>query len=63
MLGDREKVLAGGFDGYISKPINPQTFVGEVEAFLTREIHPLPAKSAKHAPSPPTPDSPPPRRR
>jgi two-component system cell cycle response regulator len=34
MVGDREKVLAAGFDGYIAKPIDPQTFVGRVEHFL-----------------------------
>ncbi|HYK89635.1 MAG TPA: response regulator, partial [Acidobacteriota bacterium] len=34
MIGDRERVLAAGFDGYISKPIEPQTFVREVETFL-----------------------------
>jgi CheY-like chemotaxis protein len=34
MVGDRDKVLAAGFDGYITKPINPRTFVGQVEAFL-----------------------------
>ena len=34
MVGDREKVIATGFDGYISKPIVPETFVEEVEAFL-----------------------------
>ena len=34
MVGDREKVLAGGFDGYIAKPIDPKAFVGQVEAFL-----------------------------
>jgi two-component system, cell cycle response regulator DivK len=32
MAGDREKVLAVGCDGYIEKPINPETFLGEVEA-------------------------------
>lgn len=34
MVGDRERVLAGGFDGYISKPINPENFVREVEKFM-----------------------------
>jgi two-component system cell cycle response regulator len=34
MVGDRDKVLAAGFDGYIAKPIDPQMFVGQVERFL-----------------------------
>jgi len=34
MVGDRDKVLASGFNGYISKPIDPETFVPNVEAFL-----------------------------
>jgi CheY-like chemotaxis protein len=34
MVGDRENVLAGGFDGYIGKPIDPTTFVREIDAFL-----------------------------
>ena len=34
MVGDRERALQAGFDGYIAKPINPETFVGTVEAFL-----------------------------
>jgi CheY-like chemotaxis protein len=34
MVGDRETVLAAGFDGYIGKPIDPTTFVREVERFL-----------------------------
>jgi two-component system cell cycle response regulator DivK len=31
MVGDREKSLAAGCDGYIEKPINPETFVAEIE--------------------------------
>lgn len=34
MVGDRDKVVAAGFDGYITKPIDPETFVRQVEAFL-----------------------------
>ena len=34
MVGDREAVMATGFDGYISKPITPETFVREVEGYL-----------------------------
>ena len=34
MQGDREKVLAAGFDGYISKPINPNKLKQEIRQFL-----------------------------
>ena len=34
LVGDRERMFEAGFDGYLSKPINPETFVREVEAFL-----------------------------
>lgn len=34
MLGDREEVLKAGFDGYFSKPIEPERFVSDIEAFL-----------------------------
>ncbi len=36
MVGDRERALSAGCTGYIEKPINPETFVGEVEAYLAR---------------------------
>jgi CheY-like chemotaxis protein len=37
MVGDREEIVAAGFDGYIQKPIDPETFIAEVEHFLPRE--------------------------
>jgi two-component system, cell cycle response regulator len=37
MVGDRDKVLAAGFDGYIAKPVDPETFVRQVEGFLRPE--------------------------
>jgi len=49
MVGDRDKVLAAGFDGYIAKPIDPQTFVVQVERFLQHE-----RGAAQLAPTPPT---------
>lgn len=34
MAGDRERILAAGCNGYIEKPINPETFMSEVMAHL-----------------------------
>jgi two-component system cell cycle response regulator DivK len=34
MAGDRERILAAGCNGYIEKPINPETFIGQLAAFL-----------------------------
>ena len=36
MVGDRERLLAAGFDGYIGKPIEPDTFVAELASFLPK---------------------------
>jgi two-component system cell cycle response regulator DivK len=34
MVGDRDQVLGRGFDGYITKPIAPTTFIAQVEDYL-----------------------------
>jgi diguanylate cyclase (GGDEF)-like protein/PAS domain S-box-containing protein len=50
MVGDRERLLAAGFNGYIGKPIEPDTFVAQLEAFL-----PQSAITAATTPAPPAP--------
>jgi len=61
MVGDRERVLAAGFDGYISKPIEPQNFIDQIDGFLRggqRQALPLrhtlaaSAHGARPAPAP-----------
>jgi two-component system cell cycle response regulator DivK len=34
MPNDRQKVMTAGFNGYLSKPIEPELFVAQIEAFL-----------------------------
>jgi CheY-like chemotaxis protein len=36
MQGDRERILASGFDGYLSKPIDAKLLAGEVERLSSR---------------------------
>lgn len=42
LMGDRARVMEAGFDGYISKPIVPETFVREIESFVERGQHGAP---------------------
>lgn len=35
MMGDREKALTAGCDGYMEKPIDPETFVSDIERHLS----------------------------
>lgn len=37
MVGDREKAIAAGCNGYIEKPIDPETFVSELERIQKSE--------------------------
>jgi CheY-like chemotaxis protein len=34
MVGDRERLIEAGFNGYIAKPIEPEQFVAQLEPFL-----------------------------
>ncbi|MEA3285873.1 MAG: response regulator [Candidatus Marinimicrobia bacterium] len=36
MPGDKEKALEAGCNGYIKKPINPDTFIDEIESYLRK---------------------------
>lgn len=36
MRGDREKILNSGFDGYLSKPLNPSSLAEELDRVLTQ---------------------------
>jgi two-component system, cell cycle response regulator DivK len=37
MVGDREKLLSEGFNGYMSKPITPQIFIDQMALYLPTE--------------------------
>jgi two-component system cell cycle response regulator len=37
MVGDRDRVLKAGFQGYIAKPIEPTTFAAQIKAFFVPE--------------------------
>jgi CheY-like chemotaxis protein len=39
MPGDKVRVIAAGFDGYLSKPIEPESFVAQLETYLSPELH------------------------
>jgi two-component system, cell cycle response regulator len=48
MVGDRDRILARGFDGYISKPIEPTEFVNVIRSFVpAATVPPPPATQAK----------------
>ena len=46
MRGDQEKILNSGFDGYLSKPLNPSSLSEELDRLLTKS-----AQSANQDPA------------
>jgi two-component system, cell cycle response regulator len=46
MVGDREAVLAAGFDGHVSKPIDVTGLAADLGRFLAK-----PAQAARETPS------------
>lgn len=38
MRGDRERILNSGFDGYLSKPLNPSSLTEELDRLLTKSV-------------------------
>jgi two-component system cell cycle response regulator len=51
MVGDRDKTIALGFDGYLAKPVDPTTLIRQVESFLATELRAAPSPAS--APSTP----------
>jgi CheY-like chemotaxis protein len=56
MRGDRERVMNAGFDGYLSKPINPRDVSNEIERLLQRPedrpgASPSPSPRILHSPN------------
>ena len=64
MVGDRERILASGFGGYIAKPIDPEAFAIQVQGFLgaaysvPERVSPPKAPNAPEMPEPSSPKSP-----
>lgn len=49
MVGDRERILAGGFDGYLAKPIAPESFQADISRYLSQRRF---GAAAEEAPQP-----------
>jgi two-component system cell cycle response regulator len=59
MVGDREKILASGFSGYIAKPIDPEAFSTQVRRYLGAEHASVLRRVAQTQQDTPTAASPP----
>ena len=46
MVGDRERILASGFDGYIAKPIEAESFLSQLSTFISQPVRPAVAAPA-----------------
>lgn len=51
MVGDREKMLAEGFDGYLSKPVNPEQVMDQLAPFLSRRTRIVPDRFSRPKPA------------
>jgi two-component system, cell cycle response regulator len=52
MVGDRDRALEAGFDHYLTKPIDPETFNGEIDACLPARLRGSPPRPAGTDPAP-----------
>jgi two-component system cell cycle response regulator len=48
MVGDRERILSAGFDGYLSKPIAPERFPTEIARYLNGSDDDTPADATRN---------------
>lgn len=53
MVGDRDRVLAAGFDGYLTKPIDPEMFTRQIESYLPAGPRRVPPRPSAAPGSPP----------
>ncbi|MGD0278489.1 MAG: response regulator [Smithella sp.] len=37
MVGDRERILEAGADGYIEKPIDPERFIDQIKKYISND--------------------------